>query len=64
MPAGSVGYVHLYAALPVMAGSLVSVRWGAHANQRMKVTTLKRVFCAFFTVLGLYLIVQNAAALF
>lgn len=64
MPAGSVGYVHLYAALPVMAGSLVSVRWGAQANQRMKATTLKRVFTAFFIVLGLYLMGQNAAALF
>lgn len=64
MPAGSAGYVHLYAALPIMAGSLISVRWGTRTNQRMKVTTLKRVFCAFFSGLGLYLIAQNAAALF
>ena len=64
MPPGSVGYVHLVAALPILAGSLISVSWGTRVNQRMKVATLKRVFSAFFTALGLYLIAENAASLF
>jgi uncharacterized membrane protein YfcA len=59
IPPGSVGFVHVLVALPILAGSLVSVRWGALANQRMPEKWLKRVFAAFFTLLGLYLIGQN-----
>jgi uncharacterized membrane protein YfcA len=64
MPPGSLGYVHIVAALPILAGSLISVSWGTRANQRMKAATLKRVFSAFFSALGLYLIAENAASLF
>ena len=59
IPRGSVGFVHILVALPILAGSLISVRWGAMANQRMSDKWLKRVFAAFFTILGLYLIGQN-----
>ena len=59
MPPGSIGYVHSVVALPIMVGSVLSVRWGTQANQRMQVRTLRRVFSAFFTLLGLYLIIQN-----
>jgi uncharacterized membrane protein YfcA len=63
MPAGSVGYVHVLAALPILAGSLISVKLGTLANQSMPEKSLKRVFAAFFTLLGLYLIWQNLPAL-
>lgn len=59
MPPGSIGYVHVAAALPIMAGSLVSVRWGSVANQRMDVRTLRFVFSAFFILLGVYIITRN-----
>jgi uncharacterized membrane protein YfcA len=63
MPAGSIGYVHALAALPILAGSLVSVRWGTLVNQRLQTETLRKVFAAFFLVLGVYLIASNAGAL-
>jgi len=59
MPAGSIGYVHVAAALPILAGSLVSVRWGTLVNQRLKTETLRKVFAAFFFILGVYLIASN-----
>jgi uncharacterized membrane protein YfcA len=63
MPAGSIGYVHALAALPILAGSLVSVRWGTLVNQRLQTETLRKVFAAFFFVLGVYLIASNVGAL-
>ena len=59
MPAGSVGYVHVAAALPILVGSMISVRWGTLVNQRLHTNTLRRVFAAFFFVLGVYLIIGN-----
>lgn len=63
MPPGSFGYVHASAALPILLGSLISVRWGTLVNQRLQTETLRHVFAAFFCVLGIYLIASNLAAL-
>jgi uncharacterized membrane protein YfcA len=63
MPKGSIGYVHVFAALPILLGAIISVRWGARVNQRMHVDHLKLVFVVFFTVLGVYLISQNLGGL-
>ena len=61
VPPGSVGYVHVAAALPILVGSMISVRWGTLVNQRLHTNTLRRVFAAFFFVLGVYLIVSNVS---
>jgi uncharacterized membrane protein YfcA len=63
LPASSVGYVHVAAGVPLMIGSLFTVRLGAIANQRMKTPTLRRVFAAVLAALGLRLILQAAGAL-
>ena len=62
MPAGSLGYVHIGAAIPILVGSMISVRWGTLVNQRLHTNTLRRVFATFFFVLGVYLIVANISA--
>lgn len=63
LPAGSLGYVHVTVALPMLAGSLVSVGWGAAVNQRLPAARLKFIFAVLFITLGLRLIVENAGAL-
>jgi uncharacterized protein len=63
MPPGSLGYIHVTAALPILVGSVLSVKTGTIANQRMANKTLKWIFSAFFTLLGLWLIVRNISAL-
>lgn len=60
LPVGTVGYVHVPAALPLMVGSVISVRLGALVNQRMNVTLLRRVIAAFLFVLGARLVLQSA----
>jgi uncharacterized protein len=62
MPAGSVGYVHVAAALPILVGSMISVRCGTLVNQRLHTNTLRRVFAMFFFALGVYLIAGNLAS--
>ncbi len=62
MPPGSLGYVHLLAALPILVGAVVSVKAGTIANQRMPAARLKRVYAVFFSLLGGYLIWQNVSA--
>ena len=62
LPAGSLGYIHLAAALPIMLGSVLTVKLGALTNQRIPNKTLKYIFSAFFTLLGLYLISQSVTA--
>jgi uncharacterized membrane protein YfcA len=62
MPPGSLGYVHLLAAVPILLGAIVSVKAGTLANQSLPAATLKRVYAAFFCLLGTYLIWQNVSA--
>lgn len=63
LPPGSAGYVHLAAGVPILATSVVSARWGAHVNQRMRSGALRTMFAVVFLLLGLRLIVQNALVL-
>lgn len=62
MPAGSLGYVHIAAGLPVLTGSLLAVRAGTWLNVHTKPRTLRVVFAAFFMVMGAYFIIQNLPA--
>lgn len=64
LPPGSLGYVHLWAALPLLAGSLLSVGWGARVNQRLGVGRLRWVFGAAFLIIGIKLVVENSWVLF
>jgi uncharacterized protein len=63
MPAGSLGYIHYLAGLPILAGSILAVRAGARVNQRLSTRHLRLVFGILFLLLGLRLVVENAAAL-
>jgi uncharacterized membrane protein YfcA len=63
MPPGSVGYVHVPAALAMFVGSAVSVRWGAALNQRLHPRTLTLIFAVLFMSLGLYLVSDNVRSL-
>ena len=58
-PYGSLGYVHLWAALPMLPGAVLGAGWGAGMNQRMKSATLRYVFAVVFLLLGVRLLVQN-----
>lgn len=58
-PDGSIGYVHVVGAIPIIVGALLAVRWGALANQRLHVRALRWLFGALFAGLGLRLLVLN-----
>jgi hypothetical protein len=62
-PTGSIGYVHVYAALPILIGAVLSVHWGTRANQRLNAQLLKGIFAAFFLVMGLKFVIENVGAL-
>jgi uncharacterized membrane protein YfcA len=61
LPGGHVGYVHVAAAVPILVAAAITVRWGAKVNQRLDARKLRLGFALLFAVLGLRLIVQNAA---
>ena len=63
LPPGSVGYVHLAAGIPIMAGSLLAVPLGARTNQRMDARRLRLMFGALFLLFGLRLVIENFRAL-
>ena len=63
LPPWSLGYVHLSAGLAMFLGSVVSVRWGALVNQRMRPRTLEITFGLLFIVLGMRLVGGNLIAL-
>ncbi len=63
LPPHSVGYVHVSAGLLMFVGSVVSVRWGAALNQRMRPRTLTLMFAILFVLLGLRLVLENAQQL-
>jgi uncharacterized protein len=58
-PPASLGYVHVAAAVPILLGSLVSVRWGARLNQRMSTRALRLLFGAVFMAFGAGLALQQ-----
>jgi uncharacterized protein len=63
LPAGSVGYVHLAAALPMLPGAMVAARFGARMNQRLDPRHLRWTFAAMFALLGVRLLLTNLGAL-
>ncbi len=64
VPEGTLGYVHVAAGLPILAGSILSVRWGAALNQRLPARQLRALFAVVFLLMGLHLIAANAAHVF
>lgn len=62
-PAFSLGYIHVGAGLPILVGSLISVRWGTVVNQRTDVKVLRYVFAAVFMMLGLKYVFENVTRL-
>ncbi|HEY8483482.1 MAG TPA: sulfite exporter TauE/SafE family protein [Longimicrobiales bacterium] len=64
LPPGSLGYVHFAAALPILVGSILAVRWGVLINQRLPTRLLQQVFGVLLGVLGLQLAVENLPRLF
>src|SRR5690606_1975234 len=62
-PPWSLGYIHLSAGLVMFLASVVSVRWGALLNQRLRPRTLELMFGIVFVVLGLRLVGGNLIAL-
>lgn len=58
-PPGSLGYVHLLAALPILAGSLLTVGWGTRWNQRLPVRQLRWIFAILFGAVAVQLLVEN-----
>ena len=59
MPRGSVGYVHVLAAVPILIGSVISVHWGTRANQALHTRVLNLIFAAFFLLMGLKFAIEN-----
>ena len=62
-PEGSIGFIHLVAAVPILIASLLTVRLGAYVNQRMRTRHLRLLFAVIFVLLGLRLILVNAGRL-
>ncbi len=63
LPGGTVGYVHVAAALPILVGAVLSVRLGTWLNQQMPTRRLRALFAALFVLLGVRLVVTSAAAI-
>jgi uncharacterized membrane protein YfcA len=63
LPHWSVGYVDLAAGLCLLAGAIVSVRWGAALNQKLEPRALELLFGTLFVLLGLRLAGANLIAL-
>lgn len=59
LPTGSVGFVHVAAALPMLPGAILAARWGARVNQRLDARKLRWLFAVMFAVLGANLVIRN-----
>jgi len=55
MPAGSVGYVYLPAAIGISIASLLVARYGVMLAHRVSGATLKRIFAAFLVAMAVLL---------
>jgi hypothetical protein len=62
LPPGSVGYVHMTAALPILIGSMLTVRLGARSNQKVNRRTMRYVFGGLFILLGARLVLNGVLA--
>ncbi|MEX0912122.1 MAG: sulfite exporter TauE/SafE family protein [Gemmatimonadota bacterium] len=63
LPPWSLGYVDVSAGIAMFVGALVSVRWGATLNQRLRPRTLSLLFGALFILVGLRLAGGNLISL-
>jgi uncharacterized protein len=63
LPPGSLGYVHVAAALPMLPGAMIAARFGAKLNQRLDPRRLRWTFAVLCVVLGARLVVANLGAL-
>jgi len=59
LPAGTLGYIHVQAALGISLGSVLTAPWGAQLAHRLPVRVLKRCFALFLLLLGLKLLWDN-----
>jgi len=59
LPPGTLGYIHLQAALGISLGSALTAPLGAWLAHRLPVVTLKRFFALFLLGLGLKLLWDN-----
>lgn len=62
LPPGSLGYVHVLAAVPMLLGSMISVTLGVHVNQRLPARGLRWIFAILLLVMGIRLIAENVGA--
>lgn len=58
-PPGSLGYVHLTAALPILAGSIITVGLGAWLNQLLPIRKLRWGFAILLGAVAIQLLVDN-----
>ena len=58
-PPMSLGYIHIGAAIPILIGSFISVKWGTQVNQKTDVKVLRYIFAAVFLALGLKYVIEN-----
>jgi uncharacterized protein len=63
LPAGSIGFVHFAAALPMLPGAMLAARWGAKMNQQLDPRRLRWTFAVLFIVLGARLVAANLGSL-
>jgi len=59
MPTGSIGYVHVLAAVPILAGSLISVGWGTRLNRVLPTRVLRWIFASLFALVGVEILAEN-----
>jgi hypothetical protein len=63
LPAGSVGFVHVFAGIPLLVGAVIAVSVGARVNQKLGNRMLRLLFGALFVLLGLRLATQHLSVL-
>ncbi len=59
LPAGALGFIHLPAALAVVAASVPCARTGAHLAHRLPLVALRRLFAVLLLVVGARLLLES-----
>jgi uncharacterized protein len=59
MPRGSIGFVHIAAAVPMLPGAVLAARWGARMNQRLDAGRLRLIFALLLMLFGVRLALEN-----
>ncbi|HUH12051.1 MAG TPA: sulfite exporter TauE/SafE family protein [Longimicrobiales bacterium] len=63
LPGGSLGYVHLVAAVPMLVGAMLAVRAGVWTNRRLGEGRLRLLFGLLMAIVGIRLVLLNVGAL-